>query len=505
MTYLSPTGKPYMAVNVILNYTNIGYTGSSGILYNEKITSKNPVLVFESFDINISKGAPNTNVLWEIDGLEIGGEFLLDADGKYVLTTSHEIARSYVYNFKFASGKVLSYLVNIVQEPWLVELLGYGQPPVTVTEGELLNFRVTAPQAFPANLLAYLVIGDPGNIDALDITRPSNTAEIQLVDRVGTASIQVIADKKLEGPEYFSVWVEYPTNNIVGRYGKIDISDTSVPVVLKILPIQLNYSTVGKPYLINLIVSNGVSPYNFEITGGNLPAGITLSSNGTISGTPTSAGSSYFTVLVTDSAGDTGTQNFILDAELIPLEIIYPSFNYTIAYSIYESSLTTTGGYPPVTFSKVSGTIPPGITLNSDGLIQGQPTVESGSYSFTVRAVDSLGSIATKEVAIIVVPTPVPFEPRQTVFNIKLNQSFRMDIEPEVFPVYVTIIDTLTFTSKLPNGLTPTSYSAYKFTEFGVWYISGRPLEVGTFKFLIELQDMQRNRSRREYTINVTL
>ena len=54
----------------------------------------------------------------------------------------------------------------------------------------------------------------------------------------------------------------------------------------------------------------------------------------------------------------------------------------------YNNPLQTSGGQPPITFQKISGSLPPGLNLSSTGAISGTPTA-SGTYSFTVRATDS--------------------------------------------------------------------------------------------------------------------
>lgn len=54
----------------------------------------------------------------------------------------------------------------------------------------------------------------------------------------------------------------------------------------------------------------------------------------------------------------------------------------------YSTQIQTTGGQAPITFNLVSGTLPPGLSLNSTGIISGTPT-GSGNYSFTIRAMDS--------------------------------------------------------------------------------------------------------------------
>jgi MBG domain/Bacterial Ig-like domain (group 3)/Putative Ig domain len=61
--------------------------------------------------------------------------------------------------------------------------------------------------------------------------------------------------------------------------------------------------TVGVAFSQSLAASGGTAPYAYAITGGSLPAGLTLSSGGVLSGTPSSAATSFsFVVTVTDSS-----------------------------------------------------------------------------------------------------------------------------------------------------------------------------------------------------------
>ena len=67
----------------------------------------------------------------------------------------------------------------------------------------------------------------------------------------------------------------------------------------------------GAPYNQTLTVSGGTLPYNWSVIG-SLPAGLSLSQNGTISGTPAAPGPFSFTVQVADLALRTATQTFDL-------------------------------------------------------------------------------------------------------------------------------------------------------------------------------------------------
>ncbi len=64
---------------------------------------------------------------------------------------------------------------------------------------------------------------------------------------------------------------------------------------------------VGVAYSATFTSTGGTPPYTFAIGSGSLPFGLTLASDGTVSGTPTQAGVFFFTISVTDSNGVTGS------------------------------------------------------------------------------------------------------------------------------------------------------------------------------------------------------
>jgi plastocyanin len=92
------------------------------------------------------------------------------------------------------------------------------------------------------------------------------------------------------------------------------IMHATVTVVapLKITTSQLPAAKVGTAYSTSLMASGGVPPYRWKLTRGSLPAGLTLSQTGTISGTPTARGTSSFHVRVSDSAQPADKKSKIL-------------------------------------------------------------------------------------------------------------------------------------------------------------------------------------------------
>ena len=81
----------------------------------------------------------------------------------------------------------------------------------------------------------------------------------------------------------------------------------TTPVLTLNSPGTLPNAKVGVAYSANLNtllgVTGGVPPYSYSLSSGSLPTGLTLSLSGVVSGTPSGAGSSAFTITVKDSTG----------------------------------------------------------------------------------------------------------------------------------------------------------------------------------------------------------
>jgi hypothetical protein len=95
---------------------------------------------------------------------------------------------------------------------------------------------------------------------------------------------------------------------------------TAVPTPLAVTTTTLPNGTVGTAYSQTLVATGGTAPYVWNISSGSLPAGLALNtSTGVISGTPTTPGSSGFTVQVADNTSATATKPLTLNiAAAIP-------------------------------------------------------------------------------------------------------------------------------------------------------------------------------------------
>jgi hypothetical protein len=168
---------------------------------------------------------------------------------------------------------------------------------------------------------------------------------------------------------------------------------------LAVATTTLASGSVGVPYSQSLAATGGTPAYSWILSAGglvasSLPAGLTLSSAGVLSGTPTTAGSFGFGVQVTDQAG-AGAYKYItmtVGTGLVittssPLAAAATGTAYTQAFAAAGSSFS-------LTWSITSGTLPPGLTLSTAGVLSGTPTT-AGTFSFTVRVADAAGGSAS--------------------------------------------------------------------------------------------------------------
>ena len=177
---------------------------------------------------------------------------------------------------------------------------------------------------------------------------------------------------------------------------------TSVLIVIGITTNVLNVGEIGAEYLETLTAAGGTTPYVWILGTGNLPGGLGLDSEtGNITGTPTTAGVSNFTIQVTDSLGETAAKDMsitINETLTINTESL-PDGEVGVEYS---QNLVAANGIPSYTWSIIRGVLPDGLTLDSaNGNISGMPTSAVVS-NIIIRVTDQLGVTVTKELTIIV-------------------------------------------------------------------------------------------------------
>jgi type II secretory pathway component GspD/PulD (secretin) len=164
--------------------------------------------------------------------------------------------------------------------------------------------------------------------------------------------------------------------------GTLAIDSTSLPG-----------ATLQTLYSAFLRAAGGIGLRTWSVSAGTLPGGLSLDpATGTISGTPTAAGNSSFTVSVTDSATPPTSATATLSisvAAVAPVLAIANSIPNGSIGGPYDEVLTATGGKAPYTWSIAAGSLPTGLSLApSTGAITGTPNA-AGNFTFTAQVTDS--------------------------------------------------------------------------------------------------------------------
>ena len=191
------------------------------------------------------------------------------------------------------------------------------------------------------------------------------------------------------GTSSFTVKVTDASSNTATA--SLSISVAAASQTLSISTSSVPAGTIGTAYSVTLKATGGTTPYTWTLSSGSLPTGLTLnSSTGVISGTPTAAGSSAFTVQAKDSSSpvQTATKSLTLAVAAATLAISTSSLPESTVGTAYSATFQATGGTSPYTWSIISGSLPSGLSLNPNGQISGSPSTQ-GTSSFSVQVHDS--------------------------------------------------------------------------------------------------------------------
>jgi hypothetical protein len=296
------------------------------------------------------------------------------------------------------------------------------------------------------------------------------------------------------GEVSFTVQVAEQSGQTIIRALAIDINPAPQLTILSQNPLPA--AAVGVPYHHELKASAGTAPYGWvkkkKAKFGKLPDGITLSSDGVLSGTPTTEGTSDFTVILNDSADRQAKRPLTVTVgpPPPPLSIRTESLANATQGLNYSGHVEAAGGLAPYTWSLDSGLLPDGLTLQTDGTISGRATT-IGTTAFTMRVKDSVGTASTKPLFIIVVQPPPPL----VIQTVQLPDT--------------TAERSYTQTLQATGGLPPYTWSlvsgslgqGMNLSANGV--ISGTPVAPGTAVFVVRVTDSAQQSVTRTLAITI--
>ena len=239
--------------------------------------------------------------------------------------------------------------------------------------------------------------------------------------------------------------------------------------------------------------SGGYGSITFSINP-SLPASLTFSAAGKITGIAGTTINQSYSVVATDSVGQTSTQSFTLN--VINPPVVITTSTSTVSLQQYKAASSTpigfTGGVTPVTFS-VAPSLPTGLAFNaSNGNISGTPTAVSGASSYSITVTDSVGGKGTGTISLSVVAPPAVSTTRLVTAVVTTVTQ----VMPVVQPVLgANGVGTLTYSISpgLPNGIV---------IDAGTGQLSGSPVDLSsTTTYTVTVTDTVAQTSATTFTL----
>lgn len=221
---------------------------------------------------------------------------------------------------------------------------------------------------------------------------------------------------------------------------------------------------------------NGAPALSYTVSGGYLPPGLSLATDGTLSGTPTPPGQYSFEVTATDANRFTGTAQYELVVASNAGTVVFPPGLQDWTYGVPDtrSVAALSGDTAGTRYTVTAGRLPAGLDLDPmTGILSGEPT-ETGDFSFVVTASD--GPLVNSNTFDLRILAPV------------LSLSVTLPATGRVGVAYLGDVDAattganLSFTygiDNLPPGL----------TIDGSGTLSGTPTAAGTYAFTLTASD----------------
>ena len=256
---------------------------------------------------------------------------------------------------------------------------------------------------------------------------------------------------------------------------------------LTVATVSLPAWTSGHAYAQSVSAVGGKLSYTWSITAGALPAGLSLSTAGAITGTPTTPGTANFTVQVKDSLNATDSKALSITINAPPSIDTASPLPDGIIGNAYTQALTASNGTPTLTWSVFAGALPTGVTLSSAGSVNGTPTV-SGTFNFTAKVLDAAGASTTKAFVLTISAAPTVTSTANTHGNIGVPYSYQVTATGNPAP-------TFTLVGTPPTGMSINATSGM---------ISWEPDTAGSFDVSVKAGNGTAPDAQQDFTIVVT-
>lgn len=274
-----------------------------------------------------------------------------------------------------------------------------------------------------------------------------------------------------------------------GRTGSQVYSVTIAQPTITLSPASLPGAVVGSSYSKTITASGGSGGYSYQKTAGNLPTGLTLSSGGLLSGSPTVAGTFSFTITATDNSGSSGSRAYSVAISIANVVLSPTTLPLGVVGTAYSATITANGGSGGYSFAKTAGTLAPGLTLYSGGLLSGTPSM-AADYNFTITATDDSGHSGSRAYAVTINAATVTILPMSLPGGTVGTAYYQTISASGGSGGYTFSVSA----GSLPTGLTLNSSTGK---------LSGTPTTAGSYSFTILVKDNTGHGAFRSYGISI--
>lgn len=219
---------------------------------------------------------------------------------------------------------------------------------------------------------------------------------------------------------------------VTGSNGASRVADYSLQIQANSFSLgvqDLPRATISQPYSVQLQASGGRSPYQFAVTTGELPAGLSLSVGGLLSGVPRQTGNFGFVVKGRDSLDAESTQIYAVAVREPPMRFVTTSLLPLQVGVASRQQLFVSGGNPPIVFLLFGGSLPPGVELTRSGVLQGTPELP-GRYTVTLHVIDGEAALL-QQTFTLEVQQPLPLQLSGTFEKGAFRASYQAALQPE--------------------------------------------------------------------------
>ena len=337
----------------------------------------------------------------------------------------------------------------------------------------------------------FVVSGAGGTMSASPVggNSPSSTYTAPVVASAGTSTITVAS-------------VEDPTKS------QTVTVTLNPPMSFTTAPGALASGSTGVAYPSTAIaVAGGTGSKTFSITAGSLPTGLTMSSAGVITGTPTgTAGTANFTVKVVDQATTPASISGAFSINVGGPAPVWTAptggtLTYVVGTPIAPITLSATGGTGAITYSVNSGTLPQGLQIVGNQ-VTGTPTAA------TLAAGNTVNFLATDSAT----PTPATAVSADVTLIVDSPLSITSGSLATAVP-NTAYNQTLTATGGSGTGYTWTvtsgatganSLATLNLSISSAGVISGTPTATGTANFTVQVTDSNNNTASTSLSVSTS-